>query len=174
MKKSINKKQVLLTGFLPESMPQYWQGTFLLSGLILAILGVIALFHSVTVFRSDGFVPILFVVYTILSLSLAYGFITGKRWLVPILGLNWLTNFFLSSIYIYLSLSNSSINLHRNIIIIMITTMFFFYAYLGRKHLQGRYFPWLVSVPLLILWLLTFLFNFLVMLTKIPALKSVT
>lgn len=162
-----------LTGFLPESMPRYWQMLFIVLGVALAFLGLLSLFNSIIFLRETGSIPILSVIYIILNLSLAYGFITGKKWLVPILGLNWLGNFFLSSIYIYLSQSNPDISPERNILVITLTGIFFFSAFLIRKHLVGKYFPWLVSIPLLLVWLVAFLFNFLMMLTNIPALKGV-
>lgn len=161
-----------LTGFLPESMPRYWQMLFIVLGVYLAFMGLLSLFNSI-IFLRDGHTLILSVTYIVLNLSLAYGFITGKKWLVPILGLNWLSNFFLSSVYIHLSQSNPDISMERNILVITLTGIFFFSAFLIRKHLSGKYFPWLVSVPLLLVWLVAFLFNFLIMLTNIPALKGV-
>lgn len=162
-----------LTGFLPESMPRYWQMLFIVLGVALAFLGLLSLFNSLIFLRENGHIPILSVIYIILNLSLAYGFITGKKWLVPVLGLNWLGNFFISSTYIHLAQSDSSISLERNILVITVTGIFFFSAYLARKHLQGSYFRWLVSIPLLLVWLIAFLFNFLILLTNIPALKGV-
>ena len=162
-----------LTGFLPEGMPRYWQMFFVVLGTALAFLGLLSLFNSIIFLREHGTMPILSVIYIILNLSLAYGFITGKKWLVPILGLNWLGNFFISSVYIHLSQTDPSISLERNILVITITGIFFFSAFLIRKKLQGKYFRWLVSIPLLLIWLLAFLFNFLILLTNIPALKGV-
>ncbi len=161
-----------LTGFLPEGMPRYWQMFFVVLGVALAFLGLLSLFNSIIFLRENGSVPILSIIYIILNLSLAYGFITGKKWLVPILGLNWLGNFFISSVYIYLSQTNETISLERNILVIAITGFFFVSAWLSRKYLAGKYFKLWASTPLLLVWLIAFLFNFLILLTNIPALKG--
>ncbi len=162
-----------LTGFLPEGMPRPWQMFFVVLGVALAFLGLLSLFNSIIFLREYGYVPILSVIYIVLNLSLAYGFITGKRWLVPILGLNWLGNFLLSSVYIHLSQTNPDISPERNILVITLTAVFFFSAFWVRKELQGKYWRWLVSTPLLLVWLSAFLLNFLILLTNIPALKGV-
>lgn len=162
-----------LTGFLPEGMPRYWQMIFVVLGTALAFLGLISLFNSIIFLREHGTVSIPSVIYIILNLSLAYGFITGKKWLIPILGLNWLGNLLISSTYIGLSQSDPSISLERNLLVAVVTGFFFVTAFLIRKELRGKYFPWLVSIPLLLIWLIAFLFNFLILLTNIPALKGV-
>ncbi len=158
---------------MPEGMPRYWQMFFVVLGVALAFLGLLSLFNSIIFLREYGYVPVLTIIYIILNFFLAYGFITGKKWLVPILGLNWLGNFFISSIYIYLSQTNETISLERNILVIAITGSFFVSAWLARKYLAGKYFKLWASTPLLLIWLLAFLFNFLIMLTNIPALKGV-
>lgn len=162
-----------LTGFLPEGMPRYWQILFIVLGVALAFLGLISLFNSIVFLRESGSVPVPSVIYIILNLSLAYGFITGKKWLLPVLGLNWLGNLLISSAYIGLSQSDPSISLERNLFIAVITGFFFVSAFLARRHLRGKHFPWLISIPLLLVWLIAFLFNFLILLTNIPALKGV-
>ncbi len=155
-------------------MPQYWQMSFVVFGVTLAFLGLLSIFNSIIFLREYGYVPIPTVIYIVLKLSLAYGFITGKKWVVPILGINWLGNSLL--FFIYISRANldiSLIGLWRSTFVIALTAVFFFSAFWVRKELQGKYWRWLVSTPLLFIWLSAFLLNFLILLTNIPALKGV-
>lgn len=162
-----------LTGFLPEGMPRYTRALFVFLGLFLTAVGLISLVNTVGVLRTNGFVPLLSVVYVVLNFSLAYGFFTGKRWVIPVLGANWLGNFFISSLYVHLSQTNPAISAGKNVFIITIAAIFFFTAFFMRKYLQGFYFKVLVSIPLFFLWLVAFLFNFLFLLKSIPALKGI-
>lgn len=141
-------------------MPRFWQVTFLWLGLFLVIAGLISIFNALAFFRENGFIHPASVAYIILKFSLAYGFIAGKKWLVPILGLNLFGSLLIISVFSLTSHDPSMIMYPGRIIFLIIaTSTLFLYAYRGREHLQGPYFHRLVSTSLFFIWLLAFLYN---------------
>lgn len=144
---------------MPDEMPRFWQITFLLAGLFLIIAGLTSTFNALVFFRENNFIHPAFVTYIILKFSLAYGFIVGKKWLVPILGSTLLGAFLIISIFAYFDDPAMTIYPGRIIFVIIAMLTLFLYAYWGREHLQGPYFHWPVSALLLFIYFLAFLLN---------------
>ena len=84
---------------------------------------------------------------------------TEKKWIVPVLGINWVGTIVLLQTRLYMSPASFDI-VSRDGLMIVLSTAFFWLTYASRRYLSGKYFFAILPALFIVLWLIAFVYNF--------------
>ena len=140
-------------------MPRTLRIIFIVLSIVFLALGLISLLDAILGFRTSGNILWFNLVYATLNFLTSYGLFTGEKWIVPVLGINWVGTIILLQTRLYVSPASFDI-VSRDGLMIVLSTAFFWFAYGARRYLSGKYFFAIPSVLFIVLWFIAFINNF--------------
>mgnify|MGYP001573526494 FL=1 len=139
--------------------PRILRIVFVVLSIIFLALGLMSLLNTVLGFRTSGGTLWFNLVYTALNFLTSYGLFTEKKWIVPVLGINWVGTIILLQMRLYFSPGSFDI-ISRDGLMIVLSTAFFWLTYASRRYLSGKYFFAILPALCIVLWLIAFVYNF--------------
>jgi len=139
--------------------PRTLRTVFVVLSIAFLALGLMSFLNTIFEFRASGGILWFNLVYTTLNFLTSYGLFTEKKWIVPVLGINWVGTIILLQTRLYFSPGSFDI-VSRDGLMIVLSTAFFWLAYASRRYLSGKYFFAILPVLFTALWLIAFINNF--------------
>ena len=139
--------------------PRMLRTIFVILSIVFLALGLMSLLNAILGFRAISGILWFNLVYAALNLLTAYGLFMEKKWIVPVLGINWVGTIILLQTRLHFSPGSFDI-VSRDGLMIVLSTAFFLLVYASRRHLSGKYFFAIPSALFIALWLIAFVHNF--------------
>ncbi len=140
--------------------PRTLRIVFVVLSIVFLALGLMSLLDAILGFRTSGTILWFNLVYATLNFLTSYGLFTEKKWVVPVLGINWVGTIILLQTRLYFSPGSFDI-ISRDGLMIVLSTAFFWLTYASRRYLSGKYFFAILPALFIALWLIAFINNFL-------------